>query len=269
MPIKGKFKYDAEMVENIYQQLKTCEAAGEPMEYEVRVDQQRVVPRTTKSALFYSFDPFVKASTRSVEIVYYTGESNFNERYIFWFEGAAASGSNESTEGSLSGFEPEIKIRERVKKEYELTNLLKEKESLLDEIADLEDELEESEEENEKIKGALEEERAKSTDMWNSLIKELGSGMLGTALKSKLGIGGGGLSGTEEESISDTKVNISKEESADEETKKAVAFAGYLKERFQGIQYQRLMFIIDKLAQDNTRIEEVWELITEEGGQNE
>lgn len=270
MPVKGKFKYDAEMVENIYQQLKTCEEAGEPMEYEVRVDQQRVVPRTTKSALFYSFDPFVKASTRSVEIVYYTGESNFNERYIFWFDGAGTGSSSESSEGGMAGFEPEIKIRERVKKEYELTHLLKEKESLLDEISDLEDELEEREEENEKLKGALEEERAKSTDMWNSLIKELGSGMLGTALKSKLGIGGGGLSGTEqEETASDTKVNISKEESTDEETKKAVAFAGYLKERFQGIQYQKLMFIIDKLAEDNSRIEEVWEVIIEEGGQHE
>ncbi len=266
MPIKGKFKYDAEMVDTIYQQLKTCEEAGEPMEYEIRVDQHRAVPRTKKVALFYSFDPFVKPTTRSIEIIYYSGESNFNERYIFWFEGTGTSG--ESTEG-LSGFEPEIKIRERVNKEYELKSLLKEKEDLLDEIAELEEDLDESEEENEKLKNALDEERAKSSDMWNVLFKELGTGMLGTALKGKLGIGGG-LAGTEEEEpANDTKVNISKEETTDEETKKAVAFAGYLKERFPGIQYQKLMLIIDKLAEDNSRIEEVWEVITEEGEQDE
>jgi hypothetical protein len=266
MPIKGKFKYDSEMVDNIFQQIKTCEDAGEPIEYEIRVDQQRVVPRTGKSSLFYSFDPFVKPHTKSVEIIFYSGESNFNERYIFWFEGSGAL--SESSEG-LSGFDPEIKIRERVRKEYELNNLIKEKEELLDEIAELEEELEEVEEENDKLKNALEEERAKGTDMMTSLIKELGSGVIGTALKGKLGIQGGGLSGTEEDSANDTKVNICKEDVSDEETKKAVAFAGYLKERFSGVQYQKLMFIIDKLAEDNSMIEEVWEVVTEEGGQSE
>ena len=120
MPIKGKFKYDSEMIENIYHQIKTCEDAGETMGYEIRVDGQRVVPRTTKAELFYTFDRFVKPNTKSVEIIFYSGESNFNERYIFWFEGT--SGMSEPSEHSLSGFEPEIKIRERVKKEYELDN---------------------------------------------------------------------------------------------------------------------------------------------------
>ncbi|HVD99529.1 MAG TPA: hypothetical protein VNB90_15075 [Cytophagaceae bacterium] len=265
MPVIGKYKYNAEMIENIYQQLKTCEEAGEAREYEIRVDQQRVVPRTFKSALFYSFDTFVNPSTRSVEIIFYFGESRFNERYIFWFEGSGIS--SESAEG-LSGFDSEIKIRERVRKEYELNNLLKENKELLEEIEELEEDLDEVEEENEKLKAALEEERAKGNDLMNSLIRELGTGVIGTALKGKLGIQGSGLSGTEE-SNEDTKVNISKEDSFDEETQKAVAFAGYLKERFQGIQYQKLMHIIDKLAEDNSLIEEVWEVVTEEGGKDE
>lgn len=265
MPIKGKFKYDAEMVDTIYQQLKTCEEAGEPMEYEVRVDQHRAVPRTTKSALFYSFDPFVKPTTRSIEIIYYSGESNFNERYIFWFEGTGT----ESTEVSLAGFEPEIKIRERVNKEYELKNLQKEKEDLLDEIAELEEELEDAEEDNDKLKNALEAERAKSADMWNNLIEKLGGGVLGVALKGAIGSGGSGLAGTEDETSVDTKVNISKEETTDEETQKAVTFAGYLKERFPGILYQKLMLIIDKLAEDNSKVEKVWEIVKEKRDQHE
>lgn len=266
MPVIGKYKYNAEMIENIFQQLKTCEEAGEAREYEIRVDGQRIVPRTFKSSLFYSFDSFVTPNTKTVEIIFYSGESRFNERYFFYFEGGGSSG--ESLEG-FSGFDSEIKIRERVKREYELNSLLKENKELLEEIEELEDELDEAEEENDKLKAALEEERAKGNDMMNSLIRELGSGIVGTALKGKLGIQANGLSGTEE-TAEETKVNISKAESLDEETQKAIAFVGYLKERFRGNNYQKLMFLIDKLAEDNSLIEEVMnELTDKEGGGNE
>ncbi len=268
MPIKGKFKYDAEMIDTIYQQIKTCDDAGEPMGYEIRVDGQRVVPRTTKAAMFYTFDHFVKPNTKSVEIIFYSGESNFNERYIFWFEGTG--GVSELSEHSLSGFEPEIKIRERVKKEYELENLRKEIEELQEEIEELEDDLEEAEEEKAELKNKLEEERAKSMDMWNTLFKELGGGLLGAALKQKIGIPtGAGLSGDGEENNSETKVNIIKEDAMDEESKKAIAFDGYLKERFQGKAHQKLMFIIDRLANDTSKIDQVLELLDKKGGKDE
>lgn len=265
MPVIGKYKYNAEMIENIYRQLKTCEEAGEAREFEIRVDGQRIVPRTFKSDLFYSFDSFVTPNTRSVEIIFYSGESRFNERYFFWFEGGGSSG--ESLEG-FSGFDSEIKIRERVRKEYELNSLLKENKELLEEIEELEDELDEVEEENDKLKAALEEERAKGNDMMGSLIRDFGTGVIGTAFKGKPGIPSNGLSGTEE-STEETKVNISQAETLDEEAQKAITFAGYLKERFRGDYYQKLMFIIDQLAEDNSMIEEIINVLTEEGGKNE
>src|ERR1043165_7399868 len=99
MGIIGKQKYAQEKVDKLYDYLNTYHEKGMPIDYEVLVDGFKAVRRTNDPAMFYMFESFVNSDCRSIEILFYTGTSNNNDKHIFTF------GDEAKEQQGLSGIE--------------------------------------------------------------------------------------------------------------------------------------------------------------------
>lgn len=259
MAIIRKEKYSPERVEKIHQYLQTYAEKGKPVEYEVLVDGFKAVRRTDDPEMFSMFESFVRADSESIEVLVYTGSSNYNDKYIFTFgEGHKETG--------LSGTEIESKIQDHVdkaKKQWEHELRIKENEELKKRVEELEDELDELEERLQK------ETEGKSPIQ--GMLGEMGSGFVTGMLKNNPKIlenipglsgliGGGSKQLPNPSSTEDTEVSFTaKTEGSDNNTEaqQALQFMGYLQSKLSADQFTGLMLQIDKMAAKPELIQEV------------
>lgn len=128
-----KERYSATRVDKIYQLLKNEAENGSAKEYDVKVDELKVVSRTNDPERFYSHEDFVLAETQSISINIYDGGSHRCTRYHLMLK-------EEEQPQELSGIEKAINTRmnqERTKWEYE--RLKKENEDLRQRLHECED----------------------------------------------------------------------------------------------------------------------------------
>ena len=201
MALKGKEKYSAEKIEKLYEYLKRYHQLGQPIDYEILVDGFRAVRRTSDPEVFYQFDTFVNADTQNIEIVFYQGSSNNNERFLFLLTDTPVQRIQQE-EQSLSGLEIQNRILDGISKErerWEMDRLLEEKKQLEKDNAEYEEWINELEQD----KKNLEEEilvLKTGQNPLNSILGELGSSFVTGMLKKNPGIlkslpGGATLSG--------------------------------------------------------------------------
>ena len=130
----AKEMYSANRVNLIYQLLKNEADNGTPKEYDVKVDELKVVSRTNDPERFYSHEEFVLPETRNITINIYDSKSHRCTRYILLLR------EEEPSKQELSGIEKSINtkmLQERKKWEYD---------QLKKEYDDLKEQLDESEE---------------------------------------------------------------------------------------------------------------------------
>src|SRR6185437_1554835 len=263
MAIIAKEKFTDDRMRKLYDYLKANADFGEPVDYEILVDGFRAVRRTDDVNRFNLYENFVNPSTKGIEVLFYVGNSNNNEKHIFTFE------DGEPKETGLSGIEVDQRIQEgieREKKSWQFDELKKRNKDLEQEVAELEAEVATL---NAELK--ITEGKKKESSM-NGFLGEMGSAFVESlirrnpALLSKIP-GGDALAGMIEEDNKRMEENPQQEEAEPEvtfrakpednrEAQEALEFVNYLKGRFTKEQFNTLNVLIDLLAEAPEKMDE-------------
>lgn len=168
----AKEMYSANRVNLIYQLLKNEADNGTPKEYDVKVDELKVVSRTSDPERFYSHEEFVLPETRNITINIYDSKSHRCTRYILLLR------EEEPSKQELSGIEKSINtkmLQERKKWEYD---------QLKKEYDDLKEQLDESEEYADALKTKIDQLEAEKSNKSNKITDTI-IGLAGVLLASK------------------------------------------------------------------------------------
>lgn len=119
-----KDKYSDTKINLIYQMLLGEKEAGNPKEYDIRIDELKVVSRTNDPERFFAHEDFIQENTRNVTVCLYDGASRRCTRYILLL-----TDEEPSKQQALAGIERTISEKivlerdkwefEQLKKEYE------------------------------------------------------------------------------------------------------------------------------------------------------
>ncbi len=107
----NKMPYNSEKIALLKQLLLNSRENGKPIDYEIRVDGIRAVPRTNDPEQFDRHEDFIDVDTGSVTIMLYEGASRNNNRHIFLMKDEPKP---EPKNKSLSGVEVDKMVNEKV-----------------------------------------------------------------------------------------------------------------------------------------------------------
>jgi hypothetical protein len=277
MPVVADEKYTRERMEMLKEYVQTYYDMQEPFDYLIYVDGFPAVRRTANPKFFdnfiENFDRFVNPNSKVIEVLFYQGTSNNNEKHIFRLK------EEEPKDKGLSGIEIENKIQDEIKREKEKWDT----EQLKDRNKELEKEVEELEDELDKLEKEMLEIKAKESPM-KGFLGEFGSTMLESFIRRNPQMllslpGGKALAGFIEEDnkkLSESKEPIeyaepvvsfraSDEEPKNKEAEEALNFVKYMKGRFSQSQFGKLMQVIDMLAITPEKIDNIFENLKKGG----
>lgn len=260
MAIIGREKYNQEKIDKLHDYLRMYEDMGQPIDFEVVVDGFKAVRRTSNPELFSLFENFVNADTRSVEILFYTGSSNNNDKHIFTMR-------DEPGESGLNGIEVDNRIQEQVskaRKEWEFEQLRKDNQELEEYNSELEKEVEE-------LKKTLQELRGNQSPL-HGLLGEFGSSLVSGIIRQnniaeKIPVLSGlmGTDNTRKESNPESEVTFEAKQE-DAEAGEALDFVRYLRAKFSPEEFDQVMKILDLLTEEPAGIEQVLDMLQKQGG---
>lgn len=101
-----KEKYAGQRIDSIIRILENETAAGRPKDFDIRVDELKVVPRTHNIEEFLNHEEFINAQTQSVSITLYEGNSRHYTRYVLMLKEETTSLSEQQK--TLAGIESTI-----------------------------------------------------------------------------------------------------------------------------------------------------------------
>ena len=270
-----KEKYTAQKINLLFQLLQSDYEDGRPREYDICVDDLKVVRRTTDTEKFFSHEDFINGATNYITITLYEGTSKRNTRYVYNMK------DREEEKTTLSGIEQTVNdkiIAQR--KQWDFEQLQKEND-------DLKGELEEQNEYIEKLETMLEEEKSKKAsikDNWSEVFSLALEGVVrrNTHLLSGIPLIGQGLAGvvehdnkrledkienaelkTEERHASFKKVDNCEKSIMREEEKKLIAYYKKLQQTFTQEELTIIIQIIGLFSMEKENIQTVYEMLTE------
>lgn len=110
---------------------------GNPADYEIFVDELKVVGRTNDPHQFDNYEDFLTGETRDVTVVRYDGKSRRNTRHIFSFKEETKQENN-----PLSGIDIDKMVEEKLahhKRQWEFEQLKNKNEELVNQISEAEE----------------------------------------------------------------------------------------------------------------------------------
>jgi hypothetical protein len=138
-----KEKYSSNRINLLHQMLVNDQEQGNPRDYDIKVDELKVVQRTNDPERFFLHEEFVQPETACITINLYDGNSRRCTKYQLYF-GDVQAGNSAST---LSGIENTINEKiSSERKQWEYEQMKKEKDALEQKLGEAEeyaDELEE------------------------------------------------------------------------------------------------------------------------------
>lgn len=133
-----KSPYNNEKIALLRQLIVNGAESGHPIDYEIRVDAMKVVPRTNDPEQFDLHEDFVLEDTRFVTVIIYDGTSRRNIRHVFSLKEEKVENNNQM----LSGIELEKKVGEKINQErqgWQMELVQKENENLKSQLNDAEE----------------------------------------------------------------------------------------------------------------------------------
>lgn len=278
-------KYNAAKINLLHQVLQSDAEEERPREYDIVVDDLKVVRRTTDPDKFFLHEDFINGETKTVIITIYEGTSKRNTRYIFELKEGV-----EEAKATLSGVENvmnEKLLQQRKAWEYE---------QLQKELEELKGEMEEQESYVEKLEAMLQEERGKKVsikDNWGEVMSVALEGMVrrNSHLLGGIPMIGQGLAGVIEQdnkrledaainspkAIEERKVSFKRVVEDDEkqptvtngvskEDQETLAYFQSLRQAFTESELLQVLDIISSLSQDKDSIATVVDLL---GGEDD
>lgn len=206
--------------------------------------------------MFRLFENFVNGDTKAIEVLFYQGTSNNNDKHIFTMA--------EPIDTGLSGIEIDNKIHEHVSKarrEWEFEQLKKDN-------AEWKEYAEELEEDINKLEKELQEIKSSQSPL-HGFIGEIGSSLVSGIVRQnpklvdKIPALSGLVEGQDrpmdigQEPGSDIEFKASPENTQDRESIEAVSFVRHIQHHFQNEKFDKLMLVIDLLAKDTSKLDQV------------
>jgi hypothetical protein len=260
MGLISKQKYDPAKIEKLAGYLRIYHEKGQPIDYEILIDGLKAVRRTNDPEMFSTFENFIEADSKGMEILFYNGSSNVHEKRLFFFD-------EEKKEKGLSGVEVEGLVQEGIdknEKERQYKDLQKDNAELKQKVSELEKEIEELEKEKDAFEA--------SQSPLKGILGELGSSFVESFIRRNPKIingipGGEALAGLLEkqdtpndQQSSETEVNFkakSETSSVGEEDQAAISFVHQLKQQFDRDEFNQVLIILQALADDKKKIDAV------------
>lgn len=258
MALISKQKYDPAQVQKLADLVRLYRDREQPLDYEIVVDGLKVVRRTSDPEMFFIFENFVSADTKNVEVIFYNGNSNVNEKRMFTF-------IDDEPEKGLSGVEVEARIEEKVRKEMEYDQLKRDNKDLNNKVEELKREVEELEKANEDL--------VNSQSPLKGFLGEIGSSFVESFIRRNPNVikglpGGEALAGLietdnkqrqQDEHSSDGEVSFRAKSDSElvlsEDEKNAITFVHQLKTQFQREEFENVLLILQTLADDKSKID--------------
>ena len=273
-------KYNSAKINLLHQVLQSDADESRPREYDIVVDDLKVVRRTTDPDKFFLHEDFINGETKTVIITIYEGTSKRNTRYIFELKEGEEGGK-----ATLSGIENvmnEKLLQQRKAWEYE---------QLQKELEELKEEMEEQEAYVEKLEVMLQEERGKKVsikDNWGEVMSVALEGMVrrNSHLLGGIPMIGQGLAGVIEQdnkrleetalnspnAVEERKVTFKRVVEEDEkqsaskpvvskEDQETLAYFQSLRQAFSESELLLVLDIISSLSQDKDSIAPVVDLL--------
>lgn len=269
MAIVEREKYSAQKINKLKDYLQRNSEIGKSIEYEIIVDGLKAVQRTNDPEHFDLHETLIDTETRSIEIIFYKGSSNHNERRLYWLK------EENSRESGLNGIDIESRIHEeldKTKKQWELDLLKQQNQELTEELQELEQELEQTQKQ-------LQEIIAKQSPL-NGILGEVGSSFvesfirrnpqLLSALPGATALAGvsednqtkpTGSDETGEASISFKRKSNDASPSISEEDQAAITFVNQLKTQFQKLEFDKIILILEAFAKDKSKIDTILSIV--------
>lgn len=258
MALISKQKYDPAKIEKLAGYLRIYHEKRQPIDYEILIDGLKAVRRTNDPEMFSTFENFIEADSKGLEILFYNGSSNVHEKRIFFFD-------DEKKESGLSGVEVQHLVQEGIdksKRDHQYDQLVKDKAELERKVTELEKEIDELEKEKEDLEA--------SQSPLKGFLGELGSSFVESFIRRNPKIingipGGETLAGLlekedKEQQTSESEVSFkvkSETPSLNEEDQAALAFVYQLKQQFDKTEFDQVLIILQALADDKKKIEAV------------
>jgi hypothetical protein len=256
-----KEKYNQAKIEKLAEYIKLYHDKGRPIDYEVLVDGFKAVRRTSDPDMFNIFEDFINVDTRSVEVLFYTGNSNNNDKHIFYF------GEGEQ----LNGLDVNAQVKEQLdkeKKDVRIKELEDKNSELQEEVKDLQEEVEELEKEKQELISKQSPLKDVFGEIGSSLVESFirrnpnvikgipgGEALAGLIDGDKKKEGPRGGSEKEEEVSFQSKSNSTL--AMNEEEKMAIVFVNQLKSKFTKDEFDQILLILEELSHNKSKIEAV------------
>jgi hypothetical protein len=263
MALHIKEKYNQAKVDKLAEYVRLYNEKGRPIDYEILVDGFKAVRRTNDPSMFSMFEDFVSAESKAIEILFYTGNSNNNDKYIFYFGDAPSE--------QLSGLDVEARVDEKVQKietEKKIKELEEEKEELEAQVDELEKEVVKLEKEKQEL--------INSQSPLKGILGEVGSSLVESFIRRNPNVikgipGGEALAGlmdgdkkkddpknggeSEQEVSFQPKSNSSP--AMNEDDRMAIVFVNQLKAKFSKDEFDQILLILEELSNNKSKIEAV------------
>ena len=158
-------KYEQAKIEKLIRYLRLYSEKGQPIDYEILIDNFKAVRRTNDPENFLMFKNFITADTRFIQVLLFSGSSNNNEKRIFYFAEAPSENDNK-----VSSTNSEKSVNEPISRNQLFSHLQEENALLRKQIFDLEKKTEELE----------------TRQLWfNTLLKDVSNGIVERFLTTK------------------------------------------------------------------------------------
>lgn len=276
-----KEKYTGQKINLLYQLLQSDYEDGRPREYDISVDDLKVVRRTTDPEKFFTHEDFVSGETKYITITLYEGTSKRNTRHVYYLKEGA-----EEKKATLSGIEQTVNEKLLAqRRQWDFEQLQKENEELKEQVDDQDEYIE-------KLQQMLEDEKQRKVtiqDRWGETLSVALEGIVrrNPQMLNNIPIIGQGLAGVIEqdnkrleqnmendksEQTSETGASfrkISEEEmnwrgQLTEEDRKTLEYHKNLQLVFTSKELTTINQIIALFSQDKDNIDVVYEMLTEE-----
>ncbi len=159
-------KYDNSKVALLKQLLLNKEKSGQPMEYEIKAGELKVVPRTADTSLFDLYEDYITGDTETITITLYEGHGSRSDKHIF-----SLKDRQEPPATSLAGVDIDRKVEEKVdaiKKQMAYDKVVEENKELKEQIK-------EAEEFIDKLENALKREKGERLKIKGVHLGEIAS----------------------------------------------------------------------------------------------
>lgn len=131
--------YEATKLEALHDNLLAAKNSGYPLDYEIRIDDFPVVARNNDPQRFMNFSEFITPQSKYITVLLYRPNSPISDKYFFHLQENKFSSILNGIEPGLAQLETETKQKERLRKELDYDNAIKENEKLKKELQEMEE----------------------------------------------------------------------------------------------------------------------------------